>query len=162
MPSSPAPAPPGLSRRALLAASAGLALLAVGCTPGSSGGSAASEQADRLAGQVAVQESLVAAYAAAAAADAVLGSEVAGLAAQAGDQLDRLRAAAPSPGPSPVRPSLSAGAPPAGSDVRAWLRGQVTAAADAHAGASTGQTGARAALLGSVAAGLRGHAAALA
>ncbi|SFL84211.1 hypothetical protein [Geodermatophilus ruber] len=159
LPSS-APAPRGLSRRALLVASAGLALAAAGCTAGSGteqrGGP---EQADRLAAQVAVQEGLVAAYAAAAAADAALGRQVAALAEQAGSQLDRLRAAAPATSASS---SPAADGPPAGADVRGWLRAQVAAAASAHAGVCVDQSGARAALLGSIAAGLRGQEAALA
>lgn len=161
---SPAPAPPGFSRRTLLAASAGLALLATaGCTGESSTGAAVStEQADRLAGQVAVQEAVVAAYAAAAAADPGLGGAVRDLARQASEQLDRLRAAAPSSGSSSAPPSTGAATLPAETDVRAWLREQVTAAADTHAQACTSQTGARAALLGSISAGLRGHEAALA
>ena len=153
--------PAGFPRRRLLAGAAGLALLAAGCTAGDGGGAAAqtSAQDDRLAGQVPVQESLVDAYAAAAAADPALGGEVAPLAEQARTQLERLRAAAPgatssAPPAGPV--------PPAGGDVRAWLREQVAAAAAAHTAACVEASGARAALLGSVAAGLRGHEAALA
>jgi hypothetical protein len=159
------PAPAGLPRRAFLAASAGLALLAAGCTAGSSDTTAVStEEADRLAEQVAVQEAVVAAYAAATTADPALA--LSDLAAQAGEQLDRLRAATASPAASAVpSPAASSSAPPAvptGGDVRTWLRGQVAGAAAAHAAACARQTGARAALLGSVAAGLRGHEAALA
>ncbi|MGY1824417.1 hypothetical protein [Geodermatophilus sp. SYSU D00079] len=151
---SPAPAPRGFSRRALLAASAGLALAATGCTSGDPGGPAVSTaEADQLAGQVAVQEALVAAYAAAASADPALAAAVGGLATQATEQLDRLRAAAPSSG----SPAPSPAAPPAGGDVRSWLRDQVSAAARSHADAGVDQTGPRAALLGSLAAGLRGQ-----
>ncbi|MDP9430419.1 MAG: hypothetical protein M3Q47_16870 [Actinomycetota bacterium] len=157
----PALAPAGLSRRALLAASAGLALLAAGCTAGSTGAAPVStEEAERLAGQVAVQEAVVAAYAAARTADPTLA--LSDLAAQAAEQLDRLRAAAPSSTSSPAAPSSAPPAAPAGGDVRTWLHGQVATAASAHAQACAQQTGARAALLGSIAAGLRGHEAALA
>ena len=154
------PAPAGFPRRAFLAASAGLALLAAGCTAGSSGAPAVStEEADRLAGQVAVQEAVVAAYAVATSADPALA--LSDLAAQAGEQLDRLRAAAPSSTSSPAA-SSSAPPPPPPGDVRTWLREQVVGAAASHAAACARQTGARAALLGAVAAGLRGHEAALA
>ncbi|SNS07253.1 hypothetical protein SAMN06893096_101697 [Geodermatophilus pulveris] len=159
-----APVPAGPSRRAFLAASAGLALLAAGCTAGSPGAPAVStEEADRLAGQVAVQEAVVAAYAAATTADPALA--LSDLAAQAAGQLDRLRAAAPSATSAPAPSAASVPVPPApppGADVRGWLRGQLAGAAAAHAQACTGQSGARAALLGSVAASLRGHEAALA
>ena len=74
------------------------------------------------------------------------------LAAQADEQLTRLRAAARKLGAS-----ASPVAAPAGGDTRAWLRGQVAAAATSHATASVDQSGARAALLGSIAAGLRGQ-----
>jgi hypothetical protein len=154
------PAPAGFPRRAFLAASAGLALLAAGCTAGSAGAPAVStEEADRLAGQVAVQEAVVAAYAVATSADPALA--LSDLAAQAGEQLDRLRAAAPSPTSSPAAASAAPPPPPPG-DVRTWLRQQVAGAAASHAAACARQTGARAALLGAVAAGLRGHEAALA
>jgi hypothetical protein len=161
------PAAPGFSRRRLLAASsAGLALLAAGCTSSSTPArdQVTDRQADALAAQVTVQEGVVAAYAAAAAADAALGTRVADLAGQARDQLSRLRAAAPRSGPSgsPTAGPAPSPAPPAGADVRPWLRDRVTAAADSHATACLGQTGARAALLGSVAAGLRGQAGRLA
>ena len=157
----PAPAAAGSSRRAFLAASAGLALLAAGCTAGFPGAPAVStEEAERLAGQVAVQEAVVAAYAAATTADPALA--LSDLAAQATEQLDRLRAAAPSPTASPAASSAAPPVAPAGGDVRTWLREQVAAAASAHARACARQTGARAALLGSIAAGLRGHEAALA
>jgi hypothetical protein len=155
------PAPAGFPRRAFLAASAGLALLAAGCTAGSSGAPAVStEESDRLAGQVAVQEAVVAAYAVATSADPALA--LSDLAAQAGEQLDRLRAAAPSSTSSPVASSSAPPPPPPGGDVRTWLRQQVGGAAASHAAACARQTGARAALLGAVAAGLRGHEAALA
>ena len=156
--------PVRLTRRSFLAATAaGVALLAAGCTAGDGDGSepVTAAQVDSLAAQVAAQEALVAAYAAATAADAALGRQVAVLAEQAGTQLERLRAASPGSGASGSA-SGSGVAPQAGADVRGWLRGQVTAAADSHAGACLEQTGARAALLGSVAAGLRGHAAQLA
>ncbi|MGY1634248.1 hypothetical protein ACI784_21310 [Geodermatophilus sp. SYSU D01186] len=160
---SPTPAPRGFSRRALLAASAGLALAATGCTSGSSGAPPVSTaEADRLAGQVAVQEALVAAYAAAASADPALAAAVGAQSAQAADQLERLRAAAPSSGSPSASSSPAAGAPPAGGDVRGWLRGQVSTAARSHADAAVDQTGPRAALLGSLAAGLRGQEAVLA
>ncbi|MGY1636348.1 hypothetical protein ACI78V_06820 [Geodermatophilus sp. SYSU D00742] len=160
---SPAPVSRGFSRRALLAASAGLALAATGCTSGSSGAPAVSTaEADRLAGQVAVQEALVAAYASAASTDPALGAAVGELAAQAATQLDRLREAAPSTGSATASSAPAAVAPPAGGDVKGWLRGQVATAARSHADACVDQTGARAALLGSLAAGLRGHEAVLA
>jgi hypothetical protein len=152
----PAPGSPAFPRRTLLAgAAAGLGLLLVGCTS-SDGGEApvTPEQADELAGQVPVQETLVAAFAAASSADPALGPEVADLAGQVADQLDRLRAAAPG---APAASSSSAGAtPPSPPEARAWLRAQVTTAANSHATACLDQTGARAALLGSLAAGLRG------
>jgi hypothetical protein len=83
---------------------------------------------------------------------------VAELAAQAGEQLERLRAAAP--GGAASAPSSPAA--PSGPDARAWLRGQVATAAASHAAACLEQSGARAALLGSIAAGLRGQDGALA
>jgi hypothetical protein len=155
MPPIPSSRPPGFSRRTLLAASAaGLALLSAGCTsPGDEREQVTSEQADELAGQVAVQESLVAAFAAAGAADAGLAAAVAELAAQAGEQLDRLRAAAPGSSTAPT----SSAAPPAGAGARTWLRAQVASTAASHAAACLEQSGARAALLGSIAAGLRGQ-----
>ena len=158
----PPPSQPGFPRRSLLAATAGLAVLAAaGCTSGRSGEAAAETagQVDRLAAQVAVQEAAVSAYAAATAADPGLGGQVAVLADQAREQLDRLRAAAPG---APSASSAGSVAPPPGGDVRGWLREQVSAAATAHAGACVDLSGAPAALLGSVAAGLRGHGAALA
>ncbi|MGY1705732.1 hypothetical protein ACI79C_14280 [Geodermatophilus sp. SYSU D00697] len=158
------PAPRAFSRRTLLVASAGVALAAAGCTGDAGEPAVSTEQADRLAAQVTVQESLVAAYAAATAADAALGGEVAELSAQAGAQLDRLRAAAPSPTSSAAPSSSPApgATPPPGADVRGWLRQQVAAAAGSHADAGVDQSGPRAALLGSIAAGLRGHEVALA
>jgi hypothetical protein len=153
----PPPPPAGFSRRTLLAASAaGLALLVAGCSspPADEREQVTGEQADELAAQVAVQETLVAAYASAGAADPALAAEVAELASQAGQQLTRLKAA--SPGTSASGSSAAPG-PPSGAEARAWLRGQVAAAADSHATASVDQSGARAALLGSIAAGLRGQ-----
>ncbi len=150
---------PAFSRRSFLAVSAGLALLATGCTSDPSDGEepVTAAQADSLAEQVAVQESLVAAYAAATAADADLGPDIAALADQAGRQLERLRAASPGSGSSSSA-ATSAAAPSVGPDPRAWLREQVVGAADSHAAACLQQSGARAALLGSLGAGLRGHA----
>jgi hypothetical protein len=113
-------------------------------------------QADSLAAQVAVQESVVAAYAAAGAADPALKAAVAELANQAGKQLERLKAAAPSAGSSSSAASSSA-APAVGADPKGWLREQIAGAARSHAAACIEQTGARAALLGSIAAGLRGQ-----
>ena len=108
----------------------------------------------------------MAAYAAVTAADAALGTRVAELATQAGTQLARLRAAAPTTAAagsaSGDAPRRQLRRPPPGTDPRAWLRAQVTSAADSHAAACLGQTGARAALLGSIAAGLRGQAGRLA
>ena len=151
----PCPPPPGFSRRTLLAVSAaGLAALVAGCSspPADERETVTSEQADELDAQVAVQEALVAAVAAAA-ADPALGTDVAELAAQADEQLTRLRAAAP----DAEAPASSSAVSPAGGDPRVWLRGQVAAAATSHATASVDQSGARAALLGSIAAGLRGQ-----
>jgi hypothetical protein len=166
MSSSPAPGP-ALSRRSLLAGSAaGLALLVAGCTSSPAGrkdDTATSTQADALAKQVPVQQAVVAAYAAATAADAALGEQTAELAGQAGQQLTRLKAAAPGRTTSAsASPDASrATAVPAGQDPQAWLRDQLSAAADSHAAACLPQSGARAALLGSIAAGLRGQVAAL-
>jgi hypothetical protein len=167
----PSPAPAGLPRRRFLAASAaGLALLAAGCTSSPAAPArdrVTDRQADALAAQLPVQEAVVAAYRAAAAADAALGARVAVFQQQAGDQLARLRAAAPgaaaSPasGPAPSSATTTA-AVPAGAVPASWLRDQVQAAAGSHAAACLGQSGARAALLGSVAAGLRGQAGQLA
>ena len=141
MPPVLAPAPAGSTRRAFLAASAGLALLVTGCTAGSAEAPAVStEEADRLAGQVAVQEAVVAAYAAATTADPALA--LSDLAAQATEQLDRLRAAAPSAASSAAASGSVAPVVPVG-DVRAWLRGQLATAAAAHARACTASTGGR-------------------
>jgi hypothetical protein len=159
---SDSPAPAGFPRRRLLTGTAGLALLLAGCTSGGSGaaaGETTAAQEDRLAAQVPVQEAVVAAYDAALAADPALGGTVPDLPGQAREQLERLRAAAP--GATAASSSVPPG-PPAGTDVRAWLRDQVSAAATAHAAACVEASGAAAALLGSLAAGLRGHAAALA
>jgi hypothetical protein len=95
----------------------------------------------------------VAAFAAAGAADPGLAAEVAELAAQADEQLTRLRAAAPGSASS----AASSGPAPAAPETRGWLRGQVAAAATSHATACLDQSGARAALLGSIAAGLSGQ-----
>jgi hypothetical protein len=161
MSSLPPPRPPGFSRRTLLAASAvGLALLSAGCTssPVDAREKVTGEQADELVAQVVVQEALVAAFSAAGAADPALAAAVAELSAQAGAQLERLRAAAP----GGSAPAASSPAPPSGPDAKAWLRGQVATAAASHAAACLEQSGARAALLGSIAAGLRGQDAVLA
>ena len=159
----PAPPTPGFSRRTLLAGVAGatgLALLGA-CTSDDDGDDAAPtpEQADQLADQVGVQETVVAAYAAAAAADPALANRVTLQSEQATAQLDRLRAAAP--GATSSAPAEADG-PPAGGDVRTWLRDRIGAAADAHEAACADQAGPRAALLGSIAAGLRGQVAVLA
>jgi hypothetical protein len=161
MPPFPASAAPGFSRRALLAG-AGVLALAAGCTSnGDKRPQVSVKQADQLAKQVTVQESLMAAYAAAASADPALGSEVADLAGQAKQQLDRLKAASPSARTSAASGTASSGsaspAPTPGPDPRAWLRQQVAAAATSHSDACLDQSGARAALLGSIAAGLRGQ-----
>lgn len=161
MPPSTVPAG-AFSRRALLAG-AGILALAAGCTSTEDKRPAVSpQQADRLAEQVTVQEALVAAYAAAGSADPPLAPVVADLAGQAKEQLDRLKAAAPTASTSPATSasassSAAPAAPPPGADARAWLRQQVAAAATSHADACLGQVGARAALLGSIAAGLRGQ-----
>lgn len=167
-PSTPRWAGPVLTRRTLLAVSAtGVAVLAAGCRASSDAAAtdpAQQRTAAALRAQVGVQESLVAAYQAAGAADAALGQQTAELAAQAGTQLSRLEAAAPErrTGSASATSGAPAAAPPAGQDVRTWLHGQVTAAADSHAAACLEQTGARAALLGSISAGLRGQAVRLA
>jgi hypothetical protein len=153
------PPPPAacFSRRTLLAGSAaGVALLLAGCTPSPSDGgeTVTSQQADELAAQLAVQETLVAAYAAASTADPALGTAVTELAAQAAEQLDRLRKAAPNSTSSAAAPSSAV---PARADAKAWLRAQVGEAATSHATACLDQSGGRAALLGSIAAGLRGQ-----
>lgn len=156
--SSPLPSGPrGFSRRTLLAASAaGLAVLAAGCTSSSADERerATSQQADELGAQVAVQAAVVSAFVAAGAADPALAAEIADLAAQADEQLTRLRAAAP--GASSATSTAPAGAPPA-PETKGWLRGQVATAAASHATACLDQSGARAALLGSIAAGLAGQ-----
>jgi hypothetical protein len=150
------------TRRSLLAAAlAGTALAVTGCT-GSSADDADAvtpAQVDQLAAQVQVQEALVAAYERAFAAAPELAAAAATLADQARGQLDRLRAAAPG---SPAGASSTAGSStpaPAldAAGARAWLRAQVTSAADAHAAACPDFSGGRAALLGSIAAGLRGQ-----
>lgn len=152
----------GFSRRTLLAG-AGILALAAGCTSnGDKRPPVSPQQADQLAKQVTVQESLVAAYAAAASADPSLGTEVSDLAGQAQQQLDRLKAAAPSAVTTAASSSGAASGsaspvPTPGPDVRAWLRQQVAAAASSHADACLDQVGARAALLGSIAAGLQGQ-----
>ena len=149
--------PRGFSRRTLLAVSAaGVAALATGCTSSSADERerATTQQADELGAQVTVQETVVSAFVAAGAADPALAAEVADLAAQADEQLTRLRAAAP--GASSSASAAPASAPPA-PETRAWLRGQVAAAAASHATACLDQSGARAALLGSIAAGLAGQ-----
>jgi hypothetical protein len=157
MPPPPLPHPPGFSRRTLLAASAaGLAFLTVGCSSSAADEreKVTSAQADELTAQVAVQAAVVAAYAAAGAADPALAAEVAELAAQADEQLTRLKAAVPG---STASAGSSANPAPAAPGTRAWLRAQVAEAASSHAGACVGQSGARAALLGSIAAGLSGQ-----
>jgi hypothetical protein len=132
MRATPPPAPAAFSRRALLAASAGLALLTAGCTgDGPDAPAVSTEEADRLAGQVAVQEAVVAAYAAATTADPALA--LSDLSAQAAEQLDRLRAAAPSATRRRPRPPPHHRSAPAGADVRTWLRGQLATAAGSHA-----------------------------
>jgi hypothetical protein len=133
-------------------------VLLVGCTSDDGKAPVTAKQADQLAGQVTAQQALVDAFAAATAADPALGSDVADMATQVAQQLDRLHEAAPGPSSSASSSasSSSAAVVPAGQDPRGWLRGQVTATADSHAQACLDQTGARAALLGSIAAGLRG------
>jgi hypothetical protein len=157
MPATSALRSPGFSRRTLLGTSAaGLALLVTGCTssPSDPRKTVTSEQADDLAAQLGVQEALVAAYAAAGAADPALKAAVTELAAQAVEQRDRLRAAAPNTTPSAAASTTAA---PAGAEAKPWLRQRVAAAATSHATACLDQSGARAALLGSIAAGLRGQ-----
>lgn len=149
--------PRDLSRRTVLMAStAGLAVLATGCTSSSTDGRVrvASRQADRFGAQVAVQQAVISAFVAAGVADPALAAEVADLAAQADEQLARLRAAAPG---NPSSSSAPAGGAPPAPGTRAWLRGQVATAAASHAAACIDQSGARAALLGSIAAGLAGQ-----
>jgi hypothetical protein len=153
------PLPPFTRRSFLAASAAGLAVLVAGCTSSSTDGGeeeVTTAQADSLAEQVAAQQALVTAYAAAGAADPALQAAVVELATQAGEQLDRLKAAAPGSGSSSASASSSSAAA-VGPDAKAWLREQVSATARSHAAACVAQTGARAALLGSIAAGLRGH-----
>lgn len=160
----PTPGAAAFSRRRFLAA-AGLLTLTAGCTATErKKPQVSTAQTDRMARQVTVQEGLVASFAAASAADPRLGAQVADLAGQARQQLDRLRAAAPSAARSSTPASTPASAsgpavpaPPPGADVRSWLRQQVAAAATSHADACLDQSGARAALLGSISAGLRGQ-----
>ncbi|MCA0146590.1 hypothetical protein [Blastococcus sp. LR1] len=159
MPPTALSGPRTFTRRTLLAVSAVGLVAVAGCTSSDDGQEAiTSEQADELAGQVAVQETLVAAYELAFQADPALAAAAAELVTQAGEQLDRLRAAAPGDRPAGAAP---ADAPPV-VGAQEWLRAQVAAAATSHAAACLDQTGARAALLGSIAAGLRGHEALLA
>jgi hypothetical protein len=162
MPSSPALGPRTFTRRTMLAVSAAsIAAAVAGCTsssPVDERNAVTSEQADELAAQVGVQETLVRAYELAFESDPALAAEAGELAAQAGEQLDRLRAAAP--GSTPSAAALPDAPAPGGG--QAWLRAQVAVAATSHATAALDQTGARAALLGSIAAGLRGHEARLA
>jgi hypothetical protein len=165
-PSSPSPAG-AFSRRALLvAAAAGTAALAAGCTNGAEQDPADAvtpAQADRLAAQVGVQEQLVADYAQALAASPQLATTATGLAGQAREQLDRLRSAAAQPSPSSgaTAGTSAAGVVPA-DGAAVWLQARVTAAADAHTQACPDFTGGRAALLGSIAAGVRAQAGQLA
>jgi len=166
-PVSAPPVPGGLNRpftrRSLLvAAIAGTAAAAAGCTrsSGNAADAVTPAQADQLAAQVQVQETLVAAFDQAFAVDPGLAAAAAPLAAQARTQLDRLRAAAPGTAPSSAAGSTaasSAAAPVDAAGARALLRAQVAAAADSHATACPGFSGGRAALLGSIAAGLRGQ-----
>ncbi|MEI4272721.1 hypothetical protein TEK04_13405 [Klenkia sp. LSe6-5] len=167
-------------RRTVLVAAgvAPLLGLVAGCTGQPPGPDAVTPaQVDRLAGQVAAQEQLVAAGVAAFAASPELAATAAGLAAQWQEQLDLLRAAAPtvtssasgSASGSESGSTSGSGATAPGSadggvgvDPRADLRTRVAATADSHATACPEFTGARAALLGSIAAGLRGHGAVLA
>jgi hypothetical protein len=145
------------SRRTLLVATlAGTAALAAGCTGGNDGGTDAvtPAQADQLAAQVAVQTALVAAFARALSASPELAGSAAGLADQARQQLERLRAAVPD---APASATSGSAAPLDPAGAREYLRGEVARAADAHATACPGFSGARAALLGSIAAGLRGQ-----
>lgn len=163
MSGTPHPGRRAFSRRTLLvaASAAGFAVVAGGCTsssPVEERDTVTAAQADELAAQVGVQETLVRAYELAFDADPELAAAAGGLANQAGEQLDRLRAASPGSSPSATSPP---DAPPPG-EGQAWLRAQVAVAATSHATAALGQTGGRATLLGSIAAGLRGHEARLA
>jgi len=154
---------PFTRRSLLVAAIAGTAAAAAGCTrsSGDAADAVTPAQADQLAAQVQVQQTLVAAFDQAFAADPGLAAAAAPLAAQARAQLDRLRAAAPGTAASSAAGSTaasSAAAPPVdAAGLRARLRAQVAAAADSHATACPGFSGGRAALLGSIAAGLRGQ-----
>jgi hypothetical protein len=158
---------PFTRRSLLVAALAGTAVAATGCTGGSSRDAAdavTTAQVDQLAAQVQVQEALVAACDRAFAAAPALATAAAPLAAQLRAQLDRLRAAAPgtaaagtgaagstaATGSATAAPALDA------AGARAYLRTEVATAADSHATACPQFTGGRAALLGSIAAGLRG------
>jgi hypothetical protein len=151
---------PFTRRSLLVAALAGTALAATGCT-GSSADDADAvtpEQVDQLAAQVQVQETLVAAYERAFSAAPELAGSAAALADQARAQLQRLRDAAPGKaGSSPGAGSSTAAPVLDAAGARAYLRAQVATAADAHAAACPNFTGGRAALLGSIAAGLRGQ-----
>jgi hypothetical protein len=150
---------PFTRRSLLVAALAGTAVAAAGCT-GSAGDDADAvtpEQVDQLGAQVQVQETLVAAYDRAFAAAPDLAATAAPLADQARAQLDRLRAAAPGAAASSAAGSSTAAPVLDAAGARAYLRAQVASAADAHAAACPGFTGGRAALLGSIAAGLRGQ-----
>jgi hypothetical protein len=156
---------PFTRRSLLLAALAGTALAATGCTSGSADDADAvtPAQVDQLAAQVQVQEAVVAAYERAFAAAPDLAAAVPDLADQARAQLDRLRSAAPAGrAAGSAAASSSAGPVVDAAGARTYLRTQVTTAADAHASACPDFSGARAALLGSIAAGLRGQATALA
>jgi hypothetical protein len=160
--SSPGAAATGtFSRRTLLVATlAGTAVVAVGCTAdaGDPADAVTEVQADQLSAQVAVQTALVAAFDRAFAASPALAAAAAGLADQARQQLERLRAAAPGSGPSSSGATSSAAAAPLDpAGARGYLRTEVARAADAHATACPGFSGARAALLGSITAGLRGQ-----
>jgi hypothetical protein len=164
--SSPGAAAAGtFSRRALLVAGlAGTAVLAVGCTgrAGDAADAVTEAQVDQLAAQVDVQATLVAAFDRAFAASPELAAAAAGLADQARQQLDRLRAAAPGSGSTSSAASSAATSSPVAAPLdpagaRGYVRTEVARAADAHASACPGFSGARAALLGSIAAGLRGQ-----
>ncbi len=165
-PCSPFPAGAFSRRTLLVAAAAGTAALAAGCTNGAAQDPADAvtpAQADRLAAQVGVQAQLVADYALALAAAPQLATSAAVLAAQARQQLDRLRSAAAQPAPSSGATAGTSAADAVPADgAAAWLQARVNPAADAHARACPDFTGGRAALLGSIAAGLRAQAGQLA
>jgi hypothetical protein len=151
---------PFTRRSLLVAALAGTALAATGCTSssGDDADAVTPQQVDQLAAQLQVQQTLVGAYERAFAASPELAAAAAALADQARVQLERLRAAAPgSSGTSSAAGSAIAGPPVDAAGARAYLRAQVATAADAHAAACPDFTGGRAALLGSIAAGLRGQ-----